>query len=171
MIEASETRAFSPKVSTTLTVAGQLDGASIRFSTPIVELAERNRIPCYGLSRPRRIKHGQRRLHERFAALERIQVFLVDSGAKLQKAVLHDISLGGLAASVAGDGQLTLSRGDCLGGCTVKLPEQTLQCALEVRHVQHDECAGHWLFGARFIALSGRHQRGLNDFITATVMR
>ena len=155
-----------PRVNSSLTVSGRLDGASIFFRAPIAEIAERNGIPCLGLSRPRRVKHRQRRAHHRFPTLEPIRVYLVDSGARLQQAVLHDISLGGMAARGFTQSRLTLSRGDRLAGCTVKLPHQTLQCTVEVRHVQHVEGAGDWMFGARFIDLAGCNQDAINNYIT-----
>lgn len=62
---------------------------------------------------------------------------------------------------------LTLSRGDRLSGCTVKLPKQTLQCTLDIRHVAHDEKTDCWVFGARFIDVAGRNQEALNRFIAA----
>ena len=155
-------------VKASLKVSGNLDGASISFTAAIAEIVERDGIPCYGLATPRRIKRQQRRVHRRFAALQLIHVYLVDSGAKLQHAVLHDISLGGLAARVFTDHRLALARGDRLPGCTVKLPRRTLQCVLEIRHVQRDEHEGCWIFGARFVGLAERHENVLNQFIATT---
>lgn len=157
-----------PRVKATLKVSGYLDGACITFTAPIAEITERDGIPCYGLARPRRVNRHQRRTHHRFATSQQIHVYLVDSGAKLQTALLHDISRGGMSARVFTDHGLALSRGDRLAGCTIKLPGQTLQCALEVRHVQCLDNQGCWIFGARFIGLAGRHHKTLSQFIATT---
>ena len=162
---SSDDSATAPTVKASLKVSGNLDGASISFTAAIAEIVERDGIPCYGLARPRRIKRQQRRAHRRFAAVQLIHVYLVDSAAKLQHAVLHDISLGGLAARVFSDHGLALSRGDRLPGCTIKLPNRALQCVLEVRHVQRDEDESCWIFGARFVALAERQENVLNQFI------
>ena len=158
--------AARPQVGSSLEVSAQLEGASIRFCAPIAEIAERNGIPCFGLSRPRRVRYRQRRTHHRFSVSDRTRVYLVDSNARLQQAVLHDISLGGMAAHVSAKSCLTLTRGDRLGGCTIKLLRQALQCNLEVRHVQHDEGAGYWMFGARFVDLAGRNRTVINNYLT-----
>ena len=162
-----EASAETPGVRASLTVSGCLDGATIRFTAPIAEIAERNGISCYGLARPRRVEHRQRRTHRRLSTREQIQVYLVDSGATLQHATLHDISLGGIAARVFSKTRLTLARGDYVPGCTVKLPRQTLQCALEARHVSHDEKADCWVFGARFVDLGRPSRIALNQFIAS----
>lgn len=86
----------SPQIRASLIVSGYLDGASVRFTAPIAEFGRRNGVVCYGLSRPRRIKYSQRRTHQRFHCLENMPVYLVDAGAKVQHAILNDISLGGL---------------------------------------------------------------------------
>lgn len=148
-------------------VRGHLEGGSLHFNAPVVELGIDKGIGCYRLGLPKVVKYRQRRTAARVRAMgpSPITVYVVDSAAKLLQAELLDISIGGIAASTSSGDGLSLKRGDQLPSCTVRLPLSPLQCALEVRHVCQARDGDAWIFGGCFVDLGDRHRDTLEQFI------
>lgn len=145
------------------------DGVRVAWACEhAVQLGKFEGMPCYWAPLPQEVIYHQRRgaFRAQLKQTELVRISL--AGNKLRNDLtghMLDISATGCKLRFAGNLTQQLSNGQVHERLSAQLPFGTLTCAVEIRHVQHDEKTDTTFVGGRFYRLSGLEQRMVERFV------
>ena len=146
-----------------LKVRARLQGAEVSFSSEVQQTGEEGGIAYYRVAAPRGLRYLQRRRAFRVVAdsLADIPVVLKLEGSDTPlKALLHDISAGGLSFWLPPTSGSWLSAMQPIPLCEVHVPgTKPLLTPLEVRNVRFDDVRRQQMVGARSVSTEPQGQQ------------
>lgn len=144
-----------------LSLFAHLDGAAVGFTAQLVALENDHGLTYYRLQLPQSIHYLQRRdgHRVRIAMLE-VHAELYDHQGKVHRALVHDISTGGVSLKLTGGEEVKVSRNDIFQ-CTLHLPgEAPYSCSIDVNSKRHDIDKA-LIIGGSFVGLEKRDEHNL----------
>lgn len=150
-----------------LIVTAQIQGIDISFAASLLGTGSSDGLAYYRVQIPEGIRYWQRRAsyRARVSAAIVIPVSLQNGDGMVQQGELCDISAGGIGTRHKNSKGPVPLLGEVWEECRIKLPEQEVVCALEIRYVGQDSRNGHLRLGGRFANINRPQLKIVEAFV------
>ena len=150
-----------------LIVTAQIQGVDISFAASLLGTGTSDGLAFYRVQIPEGVRYWQRRAsyRARIGAAMVIPVALQNGEGMVQNGELYDISAGGIGTRhKSAKGPVPLL-GEVWQECRIKLPQQELVCALEIRYVGQDSRTAQLRLGGRFVDITRPQLKAVETFV------
>lgn len=151
-----------------LTLYTQLDGVSVNFAVPIIDIDSSKGPAVYRVGFPEIIRYRQRRSDYRVPVSSALSILveITSSNKESLSGELHDISAGGVCIRFPRKSSLPIDKNDEELECSITMLDgKKIQSALRICHVALQEPTNTLLVGACFHRLDKIQHRAIERFV------